>query len=97
MANEGCWVRIYWDDEFGGKSLKLQGPAEFGDLKHLPGAGDDWGDQIGSLETGPHAKVILYDDDNFEGDHVMEIGPNSRIGSIGNMDDDVDSMKVVEV
>lgn len=91
---DGCYVTIYKDDNFGGKTLTLRGPAEFRNLKNLPGADEDWGDSIGSLRTGPNTWVTVYNDEDFNDDHYT-YGPGSEIRGLPN-DDDIDSIRIFD-
>jgi hypothetical protein len=92
--NEGCWIIIHEDTGFSGKSLRLDGPIQFTNLKRLPGADQDWGDKIGSIETGPNARLTVYDDEDFKGDHIDNYGPNTRTDVSGDLDDNIDSLVI---
>lgn len=94
-GSPGCWVTFYESKDYGDKNITLYGPAEFSNLKHLPGGGSvDWGDQFDSLRTGPNAWVIIYNDENFEDDNYT-FGPGSNIRQLSN-GDDVDSVKIFD-
>lgn len=96
MATEGCWIQIYEDTNFNDNSLIVHGPAELRNMRALPGAGGkDWGDQIGSVQTGPRCWVIAYADENFEDTSII-IGPNSQLRDLGDMEDEIDSMKILD-
>ncbi len=93
-ASDDCWIIIYKDGGMGGKRLLLSGPASYKNLKSLPGADEDWGDSIGSIETGPHARLTVYDDEDFSGDHIDTYGPNTRTTVSGDLDDNIDSIVI---
>lgn len=94
MATPGCWVDIFEDEDFQDSTLRVEGPSEHRNLKELPNsAGKDWGDQIDSLITGPNCWLTVYEDENF-GDRSVKYGPNSRVGNLGNMGDNIDSMRL---
>lgn len=96
MVTEGCWLQIYEDTNFNDNSLIIHGPAEFADMRHLPEANDyDWGDQIGSLRTGPRCWVIAYADEGFSDDSII-IGPGSELRDLGNFEDEIDSIKILD-
>ncbi len=96
MATDGCWVKIYEDTNFNDNSLTLHGPAEYNNMRDLPGAnGYDWGDQIGSLQTGPKCWIIIYADEGYQ-DTSQTIGPNSEIRDLGDMEDEIDSVKILD-
>ena len=92
---EGCWVTFYESADFRDKSITLNGPAEYSKLNNLPGSGgEDWGDQFGSLKTGPGAWVVVYNDENYSDDHYT-FGPGSNIPTLRNSDD-IDSLKIFD-
>lgn len=92
---DGCYVTIYENSNYEGKSLRLDGPAEFANLKNLPGDNQDWGDKIGSLIVGPHATVKAWEDENF-GDTEINFTPGQNVSDLGElgMGDDIDSIKI---
>src|SRR5690348_1939456 len=92
--SNGCCVVIYENTEFSGNTLRLSGPAEYANLKNLPGSNQDWGDAIGAIETGPHASITVFDDEDFGGDHIDTYGPNSRTVVSGDLDDNIDSIRI---
>ncbi len=92
----GCWFEIYEDTGFGGKSLRLDGPSEYKKLKTLPGSDMDWGDKIGSNLVGPNASAVVYDDEDFGGDHIDHYGPNTRTDVSGDLDDNIDSLRIYQ-
>ena len=96
MATEGCYVQIWEDTNYNDNSLIIHGPAEFSNMRDLPGAGgSDWGDQAGSLRTGPHCWLIAYADENFQDTSTL-IGPDSQIPDLGDMEDEIDSIKLFD-
>lgn len=95
-ASAGCWVRVWEDTEFHDNSLVIWGPAQYPNMRDLPGAnGYDWGDQIGSLMTGASCWVQLFADENYS-DTDYWMGPNSSIGDLGDMEDEVDSIRIFD-
>jgi len=96
MPTDGCWIKIYEDTNFNDNSLTVHGPAEFANMRDLPGSnGYDWGDQVGSVRTGPHCWVIAYADENFQ-DTSIVIGPDSELADLGDMEDEIDSIKIFD-
>src|SRR5690242_11884849 len=96
MATEGCWVQVWEDTNFNDNTLILHGPAAYNNMRDLPSSdGKDWGDQIGSLRTGPRTWVIAYADENFE-DTSIVIGPDSQLNDLGDMEDEIDSIKILD-
>jgi hypothetical protein len=96
MPTEGCWIKVYEDTNFNDNSLIIHGPAEYNDMRNLPDSnGADWGDQIGSVRTGPRTWVIAFADEGFE-DTSIVIGPNSEIADLGDMEDEIDSIKILD-
>lgn len=89
----GCYIDIFEDTNFNDNSLRVHGPAEYSNLQSL--GGHDWGDQIGSVRTGPNCWAIVYSDENFS-DTSNVIGPNSVISDLGDLEDEIDSMKLLD-
>lgn len=89
----GCWVTFYENENYEGRSITVNGPAEYNNLRSLPGAGNyDWGDKFGSLRIGPTAWVRLYNDEDYNDDNFT-FGPGSSIRKLPN-DDDTDSFRI---
>jgi len=57
--------------------------------------GYDWGDRVGSARTDPSCWVVAYSDENFE-DQRITIGPNSELRDLGNFEDDIDSIRILD-
>jgi hypothetical protein len=96
MPTEGCYIQIYEDTNFNDNSLILHGPAEYANMRDLPGANNyDWGDQIGSVRTGPRCWVIAYADENFQDTSII-IGPDSQLVDLGDMEDEIDSIRILD-
>jgi len=90
----GCWVIIYEDEGYQDASLLITGPAEFSNLRGLPGAGDkDWGDDIDSIVVGPGCWLQVFADEGF-GDTSAWYGPNTHAPGLGDMGDEIDSMRL---
>ncbi|HEV2863390.1 MAG TPA: hypothetical protein VGX48_20415 [Pyrinomonadaceae bacterium] len=89
-----CYIDVWRDANFGGESLRIQGPAEFPDLNSLEGG---WGDEIGSLRVGPNAFVMAYRGRDF-GEELQTFGPNDEIADLNDFkfDDDIESIKVID-
>jgi len=95
-TTEGCWVVIYEDTNYNDKQLKLEGPAQYANMRGLPNSnGEDWGDSMGSVRTGPRCWVVGYADENY-GDTSIIIGPNSELTDLGDMEDEIDSIKILD-
>lgn len=96
MPTEGCYIQIYEDTNFNDNSLILHGPAEYANMRDLTGAnGYDWGDQIGSVRTGPRCWVIAYADEDFQDTSII-IGPDSQLADLGDMEDEIDSIRILD-
>ena len=96
-ASSGCWVRLWEDPNFGGATDTIFGPGEFATMKNLPGAmKTDWNDKIDSIEVGPNASLMVWQDENF-GNHSIIMGPGERRGNLSgtpDMEDEIGSMKI---
>jgi len=92
--NTDCYIDVWKEANFGGKHLRLHGPAEFPLLQF-----DDaeWGNQIGSLRVGPHAFVLAYHDRDFQS-QLMTFGPNDQVADLSELkfDDEMESVKVID-
>jgi hypothetical protein len=91
--NEGCYIDIFEDEDFDDDSLRVHGPAEYSGLEHL--GGHDWGDRIASVRTGPKCWALMYADKGFD-DTRNVIGPGSVISNLGDMEDEIESMKLFD-
>jgi hypothetical protein len=60
----GAYVIAYKDEGFKGESIRFS----IGEYKDLNG---DWDDEIESIALVGPVRVILFDDDDFEGDKLM--------------------------
>ena len=96
MATEGCHVQFWEDTNYNDNSIIVHGPAEHDNMRNLPDAnGYNWGDQIGSLMTGPKCWLIAYADENYA-DTSIVVGPDSQIPDLADLEDDIDSIKLLD-
>lgn len=94
VAANGCWIIVYEDEGFNDTSLLITGPVDYGNLRGLPNSnGKDWGDDIDSLVVGPNCWLQVFADENF-GDTSAWYGPNSHIPGLGDLGDEIDSIKL---
>lgn len=71
----GCWIRLFEDENFRGPFLTLVGPADVFSLETpLGNMARKWE----SATTGPRATVAAYDNENF-GQKVMNFKPGQRV------------------
>lgn len=90
----GCWVIIYEDEGYQDKSLLVIGPSSHENLRNLPNSdGKDWGDDIDSLVVGPNCWLQVFADEGFS-DTSAWYGPNTQAPGLGDMGDEIDSMKL---
>jgi hypothetical protein len=92
--NDDCWARLYEDPGFGGRELTLWGPAEMPDARGP--SNRDW-KGIGSIQTGPHAIVRIYDREDFR-NRALEIGPDQHVAELYThlgYFEDVESLRVL--
>ncbi|MEO6823559.1 MAG: beta/gamma crystallin domain-containing protein [Nitrosospira sp.] len=73
---KGCWVKLYDKKNFEGGSLLLIGPINV--EKMIEPIGSNWKNKVRSLETGPNANFIIYNNQNFR-DEDKFIDPDKRI------------------
>jgi hypothetical protein len=89
-----CYIEVWRDTDFGGEMIRIQGPAEYPNLRFAQG---DWGDDIGSLRVGPNAFVLAYRDRDFK-DGPVTFGPNDEVADMRGLkfDDEADSLKLID-
>jgi hypothetical protein len=73
--NKGCWAKFYDDQNYRGDNLTLLGPVDMADMTGPFGI--DWKGKISSVETGPKARVLVYDNENFK-DLVATFKPGQK-------------------
>lgn len=83
--SDGCWVQ-FWDDEDckgATKRFDAEGGSRFVNNldDYLQSDGDKEGNEPDSLETGSRSWLVVYKDDNYEGDSAS-FGPNSQINDL---------------
>lgn len=68
LCGHGCWVWIWWGNEFEGKNDVLCGPFKRTNMIKLPNANHlDWSEEINSMKMGPNATLRVWEDEAFEG------------------------------
>ena len=97
-ANPDCWARLHVGEDLatGDPVDTIQGPGEFATLVDLPGAAKtDWGDAINSVEMGPAARGMFYENANFTG-ALQEFGPGRAVARLDefDFDEEIESMKL---
>ena len=92
--NKGCWAKLYEQKNFQGDSFTLVGPI---DWSQMTGPfGTNWENKIRSLETGPKARVTIYDNRNFK-DQDKAIAAAAKVPDLSKQMgffDDFRSMKI---
>lgn len=91
--NQNCYVDLFDGSGFGGRSTQVMGPSSFTTLKNLNGA--EWGNRISSIKTGPLCWLVVYKDEGFK-DASDVIPPASMVGNLGNMNDQIESIRVMD-
>ncbi|WP_151638495.1 beta/gamma crystallin domain-containing protein [Noviherbaspirillum aerium] len=72
---KGCWAKFHDNENFSGDMLTLMGPVDMPDMKGPFGI--DWKGKISSVETGPKARVMVYDNENYK-DLVATFKPGQK-------------------
>lgn len=72
---KGCWAKFHDNENFSGDMLTLMGPVDMPDMKGPFGI--DWKGKISSVETGPKARVMVYDNENYN-DLVATFKPGQK-------------------
>lgn len=73
---KGCWVKLYDKKNYQGDSMLLVGPVNLAQM--IGPFGHNWENKVRSIESGPNANVIIYDNRNFR-DEDRFIDVNSKI------------------
>lgn len=92
-----CWVKLFDEDGFQGDAITLLGPIEIPDVDRSGVFGINWKDRIGSISTGPVARVLIYDNTHFR-DLVSTINPGREEVSVAKKTgffDQITSMQVL--
>jgi hypothetical protein len=76
VMDKGCWVKLYDKKNYQGDSLLLVGPINLPQM--LGPFGNNWENKVRSLETGPKANLIIYDNRNFR-DEDKFIDPDKKV------------------
>lgn len=75
----GCWAKIYDGHNFRGRFLMLTGDQA---LPHLEfGIGFDWEGSIDSIEVGPKAKLVVYEDEYYR-EKKRELKPGEKVADL---------------
>lgn len=64
VAASDCWVEIFEQPGFQGRSARIEGPAELPTMETING--QPWQSRVDSLRVGPGAIVSLYKDPYFK-------------------------------
>lgn len=91
---KGCWAKLYDREKYQGENMMLVGPV---DLPQMRGPmGLSWENKIESVETGPKAQVVIYDNENFR-DRNKIVTPGSKIPELSEkmgFFDDIRSLRL---
>jgi len=75
----GCWARLYDRENFRGDSLTVVGPVLLANARI--GSRFEWGRHYDSVEVGPKATLIVFDNENFR-QHTATLKPSDRIADL---------------
>lgn len=92
---KGCWAKFHDGENFSGDMLTLMGPVDMPDMKGPFGI--DWKGKISSVETGPKARVMVYDNENYK-DLVATFKPGQKSNEVSKklgFFDEFSSMKIL--
>ncbi len=78
---QGCWAKVYDRENYIGDSLTLIGSVGLPDMDVNGPFGLNWDDKVNSIELGPRARVLVYDNENYL-DPVAEFKPGQRVADI---------------
>jgi hypothetical protein len=93
-SSTGCWVELFERPGFGGRRVRLFGPADFLNLRV---ACDGWGERVGSLVTGPGTYAQCFQELNFRGS-VVWVLPGERVADVSELatEEDLDSIRLFD-
>jgi hypothetical protein len=77
----GCWARLYEDENFQGNQLSLIGPQDMSNMRTA--FGTDWSGDFESIQVGPRATVTVYDNENY-GQKAATFKPNQKVPELSN-------------
>ena len=66
----GCLITLYQKDRFKGNAIILQGPANYLDLKAIPGSSKNWEKVAQSFEATGKAVVVFWKEPDLRGDSI---------------------------
>ena len=92
--SKGCWIDLFEEPAFGGRRLRLFGPADYVNLWVGPG---DWGDEIRSIIVGPCAYALCFEELNFR-DSVVWLTPGQRVADVTDLptQEELDSLRLFD-
>ena len=92
--SKGCWVDLYEEPGFGGRRLRLFGPADYVNLWVAP---EEWTDQAHSVVAGPCAYVQCFEELNFKAS-VVWLVPNQRVADVAELPtgEELDSIRLFD-
>ena len=67
---DGCYVQVWDEGQFAGRSDFINGPGRYEHLRDLPGR-VSWKGRIRSLTLGPAATLVAWTDERFEGQYLF--------------------------
>ena len=79
--SKGCWLDLFEQQGFRGRSLRLFGPASYVNLWIGP---EDWADEVRSLVVGPCAYAQCFEELNFQ-KSVVWLTPNQRLQDVSEL------------
>lgn len=77
----GCLVKLYSRENYGGDMLTLVGPSLLADMDNAGFFGLNWDDRGDSVELGPRASMTVYDNEQFR-DQVAQFKPGQRVADV---------------
>lgn len=92
--SKGCWAKLYDERKYQGDNMVLVGPVDLAQMRGPMGM--SWENQIESVETGPKAQVVIYDNENFR-DRNKVLAPGTKVPELDEklgFFEDIRSLKV---
>ena len=92
--SRGCWVDLYEQPGFRGRRIRLLGPGSYVNLCVAP---EEWGEEAGSIVSGPNAYVQCFEEVSFK-DSVFWLVPGQRVADVSDLppDSQLDSIRLLD-
>ena len=96
VIDKNCWIEVFDDDDFDEDDphVKIQGPAEYPNLKDVYGR--NWSNDIESVIVGSNATVHAWINKDYTGPEIT-FTPGQRVPKLSKLkaSNSIQSMKII--